>query len=971
MSSGHVVPTGASGPPTAEPETPVSDLASSTFYTEAPELPVPGPGGARSAGPSRDVAAHSGVISESGHEALRADIRRLSTMLGQTLSHHGGPELLELVEQVRRLSRSAITAGDSAANGDAEITRLLSGLDAGTAVSLARAFSQYFQLANIAEQRHRARELAATHPDGRGPLRLLMERLAVAADDGGPHRDEVQAVLARTELRPVFTAHPTESSRQSVLAILRRVANGLDRGASDESLAALVDMLWQTDELRPGKPTVADEARAIGWYMEQLGRTAVPELLGEFEREVRAAGFTMPDGARPLALGCWVGGDRDGNPNVTPAVTREVLELYSDRAIRIHEGLVEELVGELSVSTRVIGVSEELRGSLARDRRALPEIHDRFIRLNAHEPYRLKLSYMQARLANTRTRIKEHGEHRPGLDYLGPQAYVEDLAVIDRSLRAHLGGRIADGTLARALRTARALGLHLAELDVREHSERHHQAIGAVYDALGELDKPYAELTRAERTELLARELDSGRPLVRRHYGLPAEAVDVLATFDMLHDVQHEYGQEVARTYIVSMCQGVDDVLAVAVLAREAFMVELHRDPRSSIDLVPLFETVEELCQAGELLDSLLSVPGYRQHVRNRGDLQEVMLGYSDSNKGAGITTSQWEIQRAQRQLRDIGAKHGVRLRLFHGRGGSVGRGGGPSAEAVASAPFGSVDATMKVTEQGEVISDKYSLPALAHDNLEIMLAAVLEATLLHQSARWGGATLDRWDEAMDVVSDAARQAYRGLVERPGLPEFFAAATPVDELGRLNVGSRPSRRPGRGAPTLDDLRAIPWVFGWTQTRMVVPGWYGLGTGLRAARKAGYGAVLDEMREWPFFTNLLGNVEMTLTKTDLRIAGFYVAELVEPELHPIFDEIVAEHERTLQEVLHLTGSSTLLARHPVLRNTLAVRAAYLEPLHHLQVELLGQRRKSEEPDPDLHRALLLTINGIAAGLRNTG
>jgi phosphoenolpyruvate carboxylase len=419
------------------------------------------------------------------------------------------------------------------------------------------------------------------------------------------------------------------------------------------------------------------------------------------------------------------------------------------------------------------------------------------------------------------------------------------------------------------------------------------------------------------------------------------------------------------------MCQGVDDVLAVAVLAREAFMVELHRDPRSSIDLVPLFETVEELCQAGELLDSLLSVPGYRQHVRNRGDLQEVMLGYSDSNKGAGITTSQWEIQRAQRQLRDIGAKHGVRLRLFHGRGGSVGRGGGPSAEAVASAPFGSVDATMKVTEQGEVISDKYSLPALAHDNLEIMLAAVLEATLLHQSARWGGATLDRWDEAMDVVSDAARQAYRGLVERPGLPEFFAAATPVDELGRLNVGSRPSRRPGRGAPTLDDLRAIPWVFGWTQTRMVVPGWYGLGTGLRAARKAGYGAVLDEMREWPFFTNLLGNVEMTLTKTDLRIAGFYVAELVEPELHPIFDEIVAEHERTLQEVLQLTGSSTLLARHPVLRNTLAVRAAYLEPLHHLQVELLGQRRKSEEPDPDLHRALLLTINGIAAGLRNTG
>ncbi len=913
-----------------------------------------------------DVAAHAGVSSESGYDALRADIRRLSTMLGQTLVHHGGPELLELVEQVRRLSRSAV-AGDE--GGDAEITRLLAGLDTGTAVALTRAFSQYFQLANIAEQRHRAREFAAG-AQGRGPLHRLMERLA---DDGpgSSFHAEVQDVLARAELRPVFTAHPTESSRQSVLAILRRVADGLDREAPDEELAALVELLWQTDELRPGKPTVADEARAIGWYMEQLGRVAVPDLLGAFDREVRAAGFTVPEGARPLTLGCWVGGDRDGNPNVTPAVTREVMELYSDRAIGIHTDLVDELIQELSISTRVIGVSEELRGSLARDRRALPDVHDRFIRLNQHEPYRLKLSYVRERLVNTRTRLLSRGPHRPGVDYLGPNGYVEDLALIDRSLRAHLGARIADGTLAKARRTARALGLHLAELDIREHSERHHQALAAVYDALGELDKPYAELSREERTRLLAAELDGGRPLIRRHYGLPRGAAEVLGVFDLLHDLQHEYGPAAAQTYIVSMCQGVDDILAVTVLAREAFMVELHRDPRSSVDLVPLFETVTELSQAGALLDGLLSVPGYRQHVRNRGDVQEVMLGYSDSNKGAGITTSQWEIHRAQRQLRDVGAKHGVRLRLFHGRGGSVGRGGGPSGEAVASQPFGTVDATMKVTEQGEVISDKYSLPALAGRNLEIMLAAVLDATLLHQVSRWDDATLERWDQAMDVVSDAAREAYTGLITRPGLPEFFNAATPVDELGKLNVGSRPSRRPGRDAPTLDDLRAIPWVFGWTQTRMVVPGWYGLGSGLRAARDAGYGDVLDEMRQWAFLTNLLGNVEMTLAKTDLRIAGFYVAELVDPTLHPIFDDIVAEHDRTQREVLGLIGSNVLLERHPILRNTLAVRASYLEPLHHLQVELLSQRRRTEEPDADLHRALLLTVNGIAAGLRNTG
>ena len=921
---------------------------------------APGP----AASPTRDsVAAAAGVVSESEHRSLRADIRRLSTMLGQTLAHHGGPELLDLVEEVRRLSRKAPESGE------AEITQLLAGLDSGTAVALTRAFSQYFQLANTAEQLHRSRELRTLRPAERRPLRVLMQRLAADFPDGA--HAEVQDALERLQLRPVFTAHPTESSRQSVLRVLRRVVEALDRDAGDEEVAALVDLLWQTDEIRPGKPTVSDEANAIGWYLEQLARTTVPELIGEFEREARAAGFTVPDDARPLVLGSWVGGDRDGNPFVTPEVTREVVALNADRALRIHLQLVERLVDELPISTAVVGVSEELRGSLARDRRALPEVHDRYIRLNQHEPYRLKLSYVRARLEGARARVRDHAPHVPGRDYLGTAEYLADLQVIDRSLRGHLGGRIADGTLARTLRAAKAFGLHLAELDVREHSGRHHAALGAIYDALGELDRPYTSLSREERTALLSRELDQGRPLVRRHYGLPDEAVDVLATFDMLHDVQHEYGDEVCSTYIVSMCQGVDDLLAVTVLAREAFMVELKQKPRSSVDLVPLFETVEELSQAGALLDELLSVPGYRRQVRNRGDLQEIMLGYSDSNKLAGITTSQWQIQRAQRQLRDVAAGHGVRLRLFHGRGGSVGRGGGPAGDAVLATPSGTVNASMKLTEQGETISDKYSLPALAHDNLEILLSATLDATMLHTASRLDPPTLARFDEAMDCVSDAARAAYRRLVDDPGLPDFFSAATPVDELGRLNVGSRPSKRPGKSAPTLDDLRAIPWVFGWTQTRMVVPGWFGLGSGLRAARESGLGPVLEEMRDWAFFANLLGNVEMTLAKTDLRIAEFYVSHLVEPGLQPIFELIRAEHELTVREVLRLLGTTTLLARHPVLRNTLAVRAGYLEPLHHLQVELLSQRRAVAEPDADLNRALLQTVNGIAAGLRNTG
>jgi phosphoenolpyruvate carboxylase len=917
------------------------------------------------------MAAHAGVLSESQHHALRADIRLLSTLLGETLVRQGGEELLKLVEQVRGLARAVLLEGSM------EIRSLLSTLDVGTAVELARAFSTYFQLANVAEQLHRSREQRAELGGRYGPLRAVVDRLAREVD-----RTEVEAVLARMELRPVFTAHPTEASRRSVQGILRRVADVLDQELPEEQsqrrLARLVDLLWQTDEIRPGQPTVLDEARAVAYYLEQLGTHAVPDLLEDFEDELARAEFTLPPGSRPVVLGCWVGGDRDGNPNVSPQVTLDVLQLYAERALNIQLALVDQLIQELSVSTRVVGVSEALRCSLAHDRRLLPEVYDRYLRLNADEPYRLKCAFIHDRLTRTQQRIRDCSPHEEGRDYLGAESYVADLKVMDASLRAHLGERIADGTLARTLRSARALGLHLAALDVREHADKLHAALAALYDPLGELAAPYAELPRGDRVELLSHELAGRRPLTARFAELPPAAADVLAVFDAIRSAQQTFGEPAASTYIVSMSKGVDDVLAAAVLAREAGLIALAPPQASAVgertctvDLVPLFETAKELRCAGELLDGMLRDPSYRQLVRARGDLQEVMLGYSDSNKDAGITTSHWDIHKAQRQLRDTAAAHRVRLRLFHGRGGSVGRGGGPAGEAVAASPYGTVDATMKVTEQGEVISDRYSLSTLAHDHLEILLAAVLEATLLHQTSRVPAEVLACWDEAMDVVSGAAHGSYRDFVGLPGLSEFFSAATPVDELGWLNVGSRPVRRPGSGKTTLEGLRAIPWVFGWTQTRMVVPGWYGLGSGLRAAREAGLGPVLDEMRDWAFFTNLLGKVEMTLAKTDLRIAECYVSALVDPSLQPLFDAIVEEHDLTRREVLRLTGDSTLLARHHVLRHTLQVRAAYLEPLHHLQVSLLARRREVDEPDLDLRRALLRTVNGIAAGMRNTG
>jgi phosphoenolpyruvate carboxylase len=939
-----------------------------------------------SAMPVRDpLETHAGVVSEAGHTAMRADIRRLGDLLGDTLVRLESPDLLALVERVRWLSQQAEQAGEVTLSSrrhsgsvdphTAELSELLSAVDVPTAMLLARSFSTFFQLANVAEQLHRATELNARRERDGGPLRQLVERLDLADD-----RPLIQATLARTELRPVFTAHPTEASRQSVLATLRRIADLLvsksDSTVVEPRLAELIDLLWLTDELRAGKPTPVDEARAVTYYLDQLARSVLPDLLEDLDAQLRRVGLAPPPDSRPIRLGTWVGGDRDGNPNVSSTVTLDALRLYADRAIRYQISVMDELIEELSVSTRITAVSGALETSMAADRQLLPEVYQRFIRLNAEEPYRLKCSYIKTRLENTHDRIAAGQPHRAGFDYLGTTDYLADLAVMAESLREHRAERVADGALGRAMRAARTIGLHLATMDLREHAERHHAALAALYARLDELPKPYDELSREERTELLSRELAGHRPLTAWRVPLPTPAAEVLAVFETALAAGETFGGEAVQTYIVSMTQGIDDILAVAVLARESGLVELHQGAgegldRAALDLVPLFETVTELRKAGELLDALLADPSYRRIVKARGDVQEVMLGYSDSNKDAGVTTSQWEIHRAQRRLRDVAAEHGVRLRLFHGRGGSVGRGGGPAGEAVAASPYGVLDGAMKLTEQGEVVSDKYALPSLARDNLEILLAAVIDASILHRTSRIDEERLARFDDAMDLISGAAQQCYRALVDLPELPEFFSTATPVEELGGLNIGSRPSRRPGNGAASLASLRAIPWVFGWTQTRMIVPGWYGVGTALLAAREAGLGEVLDEMRDWAFFTTFLGNVEMTLAKTDLRIARGYVDALTDPKLHPIFDQICEEHARTLEQVQLLIGGSGLLSRHPLLQRTLATRDRYLEPLHHLQISLLQRRRTVEKPDEELRRALLLTINGIAAGLRNTG
>ena len=908
--------------------------------------------------------------------ALRRDIRMLGGLLGETLVRHQGQAFLDLVEEVRTLSKSARDPS-SPTTPDALIERL-SSLDLPTASLLVRAFSAYFHLANIAEQVHRTDERTNV-AGGDAPLRGVVDEIERA----GVSRADLEAMLARFELRLVFTAHPTEAVRRSILAKRTRMAELLERRSSPTSsdddrrraereIAEIVDLIWQTDELRRERPTPAEEASAVVYYIDALHREVLPDLLDDLAAHVRRLGVELPRRARPVRFGTWVGGDRDGNPAVTPKVTVAVLRLLRDSALRDLTAAMDDLISRLSSSTRVVGISDRLRKSLALDRIALPEVYAQWGRLNAEEPYRLKCSYIRQRLANTTRRLAEGAPPRPPVEYSATAELLDDLEMMRASLVEHGGELVAQGCLDRVLRSAAASGMALATMDVREHAARHQRAMAELFDRLQPKGAPaYLSLARADRLELLSAELQSPRPLTSPATRLTEDAEAMLELFRTVRASLELFGEEAIESYVISMTCGADDVLAAAVLAREAGLVDLSADV-ARIGFVPLLETVQELRMAGAIIDDLLSDAGYRRLVALRGDVQEVMLGYSDSNKDAGITTSLWEIHRAQRALRDVARRHGVVLRLFHGRGGTVGRGGGPTGDAILAQPFGTLDGAIKITEQGEVISDKYGLPSLARRNLELATAATLQASLLHRESRVPLEVIDGWDEVMEIVSREAHAAYRRLVDDPRLVEYFRASTPIEELGALNIGSRPLRRAGAKVATLEGLRAIPWVFAWSQARQIIPGWFGVGAGLAAARALGRGPELAGMyADWHFFRTFISNVEMVLFKTDLDIARRYVERLSDPALHGMFDVIAGEHRRTVDEVLALTGEGRLLDHHPRLQRTLEIRDAYLDPISFLQVALLSRLRAEDRPDPELARALLLTINGIANGLRNTG
>ena len=885
---------------------------------------------------------------------LRSDIRRLGRQLGDTLVQQHGKGLLDAVERVRTLSRRL---RHEQAEVSLELADLLRRLDLEFAEQLVRAFTVYFHLANIIEQVHRVEDL---NVEGHTPERGIEEGL-VALVEGGVPAGEVVSLINRAILKPVFTAHPTEATRRSILEKLTEIAQATasrsnprisasGRSRIDRRVAELIEAIWQTDEIRGERPDPIDEARFVRHYLEQTVQEAIPGLLDGIAAAVRTIGGEPDGNHSPIRFGSWVGGDRDGNPNVTLSTTRTVLDQQKKASLDILIAEVTGLAAELSMSADVTETSEELTNFIERFRET---IRDYLTDTSAREPYRQALMIIRTRLVETR-----RGGPRA---YSHPAELVADLELIDDSLRDHRGLLIARGRLARVRGLVATIGFHLAALDIRQHTDHHHQAIAALTTYL---DIDYPNLHPPARTRFLVEELSGSRPLAPPGHGPGDETLEL---FKLLRDLLDRHGDQVIESYIISMARGVDDILAPVILAREVGLVDPARGV-ARLGFVPLFETIDDLRSIGRVLQELFDIPAYRQLLQLRGNAQEVMVGYSDSNKDGGITTSQWEIHKALVAIRDLSQRSGIRIEVFHGRGGSIGRGGGPTHAAILSQPYGALDGVMKLTEQGEVIADKYGLAALASLNLELALSALVEASLARRTPDHAIEDVQRWYSVMDLVSAAAFRTYRQLIDEPGMVEYFTTSTPVEELSLLNIGSRPARRT-RMPTGLSNLRAIPWVFGWTQSRQIIPGWYGVGYGFEAASAAGMGEELGRMyREWPFFRTFISNVEMTLVKTDLSIARHYVDNLVPAEHRHLFDMIADEYARTVAAVRRVTANE-LLADRPILLRTLTVRDAYLDPLNVLQVELL-KRSRSGNPDR-YRRGLLMTVNGIAAGMRNTG
>ena len=899
---------------------------------------------------------------------LDSDAALLTDVLDEVISRSDGEAAIELRDRTVALAR-ATRGGDPVAPDT--LARLVSELDLHETELLVRSLSRWFQLVNLAEDNERVRRVRrrATREapaPRRGSLRDAIHRLAAA----GTTAEELQALLDRGELRLVLTAHPTEARRRTTIEKLARVFRVLrelderpdaDTEDARRRLRATVQELWGSDELRAISLTVMDEVRGGLVYFTTTLAAETPRLYRELEEAIAAE---YPDASIQvpalLGFGSWIGGDRDGNPYVTPATTIEALELMREQCLRFLESRVELIAGRLSLSDRVSGPATGLQPILEAGAGYFPELAERLAALNPEEPYRRALTFVRQRVRAT---VSE------GLGGYGEAGeLLADLRRVERSLNDGAGAFTAAGDLRDVIRQVEVFGFHFAQLDIREHAGIHRRSLGEIYAKLGIRDD-YESLREEERVAILARDIADRRPLIPANVsGFSGGTRETVETFRMIRDALSGRHRNAIRSYIVSGTQGPADLLEVLLLMKETSLASAGGEG-AALRVVPLFEAGATLAGAARTMDAVLSLPVYRQALRSVGDEQEAMIGYSDSNKDVGYVASAWGAYRAQTELADLFRAHEVSWVFFHGRGGALGRGGGPTNAAIAALPPGTVEGRLKMTEQGEVLAAKYAVPEIAHRELELAASAMLAHRTLAEDP-------DRrvtYASIMEEMAAISVERYRSLVhDDPDFVRFFTAVTPVQGISGLRLGSRPAKRRPEGG--IDDLRAIPWVFSWTQSRIVLPAWLGLGTALAEARaRHGVDVLRDMVAEWPFFATLISNAEMACSKADPRIATRYTELWDDEEARArIWGQLDAELELTRTELETIRDSDQLLATQPVLRASIDRRNPYVDPLSFVQIELLRRRRAQHDGDDgELARASLLVITGIAGGLRNTG
>ena len=918
------------------------------------------------------------------------DIRLLGKILGDIVREQEGDTVYALVEQIRKLSVAFHRDANQKANH--ELSKLLKGLTSESAVKVLRAFTYFSHLANLAEDRHHIRRRVAYERNGSyqdGSIFMAMKKLHAA----GVTNKLISKTLQESFISPVLTAHPTEVQRTSILEAERDIANLLaardqikesskannsqkdallnkDLKANEEQIRARVLQLWHTRLLRFTKLTVADEIENALTYYETTFLREIPKIYAELEDSL--AGNPV---ASFLKMGQWIGGDRDGNPNVSAKTLEYAVSRQAEMVLRHYLTEVHYLGRELSVSALLLKFPKKMQALAA----SSPDTNEH----RQDEPYRRALTGMYSRLAATLKRLTGTDAARhavaPQNPYLSAHDFLSDLKTIEASLVLQGAKALADRRLHGLIRAVEVFGFHLATVDLRQSSDMH-EAVLAELLKVASIQADYSSLSEAKKRELLHSLLKDPRPLRVVGYQYSEFAISEIAIFEMAKKTRQLFGNDAIRHYIISHTETVSDLLEVLLLQKEVGLMHETLGKKSSADLivVPLFETIEDLRNAAPIMHEFYALPGILDLVKRSGAEQDIMLGYSDSNKDGGIVTSNWELYCAELALvtvfEPLEERHGLKLRLFHGRGGTVGRGGGPSYEAILAQPPGTVRGQIRLTEQGEVIGSKYANPEIGRRNLETLVAATLEATLLKPTKQASKAFL----EAAATISQASMNAYRGLVyETPGFAEYFFDATPIREIAKLNIGSRPASR--KASQQIEDLRAIPWGFSWGQCRLTLPGWFGFGSAVdaflnhpKAADKKAALALLQKMyKDWPFFRTLLSNMDMALAKSDLALASRYSELVPDVKLRKrIFTAIEAEWNKTVDALTLVTGEKVRLANNPSLARSIRNRFPYIDPLHHLQVELV-RRYRSGMHDERVQRGIHIAINGIAAGLRNTG